>query len=466
MRYLLLLLPLLLMSCSSQQLEVVELPGDSPLVTFRVTFLTGSASDPADKPGLANLTASMISDGGTAAMSYQDLLAAMFPMATSVSSQVDKEMTTFSAVTHIDNLDRFYELFHAMLFAPGWRDEDLSRLRDQTINYLRVSLRGNNDEELGKEYLYNLIYEGHPYGHDNAGTVSGLEAITMEDIRNFYADHYTQSNLILGVAGGYPPEFLGRLRNDFGQLPVGARHTVERPEPHPIDVTRSDPDYLPLLVMEGYFGPHRNSGGRLFQRMRADRGLNYGDYVYTEYFPDGMFLFEPAPNLARPQQIFQIWIRPVEPPTAHFALRLAMYELDKLIKEGISEEDFERTRTYLTKYVNLLLKTKNAELGYAIDSRYYGIGEYADFVKNGLAELTVDDVNRAIREHLHTDDLYIAVVAPNTEELKEEFTSGAPSPMVYNSPKPDEILEEDKTVEKWEIPVASVEIVPVDEVFE
>ena len=87
---------------------------------------------------------------------------------------------------------------------------------------------------------------------------------------------------------------------------------------------RGHPDFAALLVARTYFGQHRMSFGHLFQRMREVRGLNYGDYAYIEYFPRGMNLFEPEPNLARSSQIFQIWIRPVEPPTAVFALRLAL----------------------------------------------------------------------------------------------------------------------------------------------
>jgi len=220
--------------------------------------------------------------------------------------------------------------------------------------------------------------------------------------------------------------------------------------------------------MQTYFGQHRNSGGRLFRRMREARGLNYGDYAYIEYFPRGMFQFEPDPNLSRPQQIFQIWIRPVEPATAHFALRLAFYELDKLIQEGIPEEDFERTRLFLSKYVNLLMKTKRAELGYAIDSLYYGVPDYSSYVKDGLEKLTREDVNRAIRKHLRADNLYVVAVASNCEDLRKRLFSGEPSPMIYNSPKPAEILEEDKIVEKWEIPIKpdAVQIIPVEQVFE
>ena len=168
-------------------------PRKSPLVTFRIVFLTGAASDPADKPGAAALTASMLAEGGTRELTYKQIVDAMFPMATSVSSQVDKEMTVFSGATHVDNLEAFYKIFRAMLLEPGWREDDFERLRDDAINFLQVGLRGNNDEELGKEVLYNEIYAGHPYGHHNVGAVGALRKMTLDDLRKFYAAHYTQA---------------------------------------------------------------------------------------------------------------------------------------------------------------------------------------------------------------------------------------------------------------------------------
>jgi len=55
-------------------------------------------------------------------------------------------------------------------------------------------------------------------------------------------------------------------------------------------------------------------------------------------------------SVARQQQIFQIWIRPVEPENGLFALRGALFELDKLVKNGLTEEQFESTREFLSKY--------------------------------------------------------------------------------------------------------------------
>jgi zinc protease len=236
---------------------------------------------------------------------------------------------------------------------------------------------------------------------------------------------------------------------------------------YPIEITRSAQDYPALLLVSTYLGRHR-MGGRLFDRIREQRGLNYGDYAYIEYFPRGMFLMEPEQNLARHYQIFQIWIRPVEPPTAKFTLRLALYELDKLAKNGMDEETFGRTRDFLSKYVNVLTKSKRAELGYAIDSNYYGINPYNAYLKARLANLTLEDVNRVIKRYIRTDRLTIIAVSKNGEALKRELASNAPSPMTYNSPKPAEITEEDKVVERWPLKLKPEEITvrPVAQVFQ
>jgi len=477
--------------CLMAQMRTVALPGKSPVVTLRLVFTMGSAQDPPDKPGLARLTAEMLSGGGTKDLTHDQIVDALFPMAASVGSQVDQEMTTFSGATHVDNLEAYYKLFRGMLLEPGWRQDDFNRLKDSSINSLRVGLRGNNDEELGKEVLLSELYQGTPYGHYSVGTVSSLQKITIDDLKQFYKQHYTQSHLIVGIAGGYTPEFLERVKKDFAALPAkdsapalaihppAIQHThaliVEKNTRSvayslgfPIDVKRGDPDYPALLVMQSYFGQHRDSGGRLFQRIRGVRGINYGDYAYIEYFPRGGQLLEPPPNVARSSQAFQIWIRPAEPPQAAFALRLAVYELNKLVKEGIPQEDFDRSKEFLSKFVNVLTKTKLAELAYAIDSLYYGIPNYNTYIKGALAKLTREQVNAAIRKHLRVDRLQIVAVSANAQDLKRQIVGAGPSTIEYNSPKPADVLAEDKTVGAFDIGLRpeDVEIVPVDKVFE
>jgi len=491
------MLLLLASTLASAEPRMVTLPGKSPLVTLRFVFTTGAAADPAAQPGVAHLTAEMLGNGGTKALTYKQIVDAMYPMATSVRVYSDKEMTTFVGETHRDNLDKFYSLMRDMILHPGWRQDDFTRMRDESVNALRVSLRGNNDEELGKEVLYNVIYKDRPYGHEDLGTASWLQKATPADLQSFYGRHYTQANLIIGIAGGYPAEFAARVQRDFAALPAGPADRFDEMAPpsamergtlssnhltlvekdtrsvawslgYPLDVKRGDPDFPAMLLMQSWLGQHRESVGRLFNRMRELRGLNYGDYAYVEYFPRGMFRMEPESNIARHQQIFQIWIRPVEPPNAVFALRLAMFELDRLVKNGIPEADFEKTRSFLSKFINILTKTKSAELGYAIDSLYYGIPNYGEYVRSGLAKLTAADVNAAIRRHLRADKIEIVGIAKDTDAIRAALTGTDPSPMHYNSPKAQDVLDEDKIVERFPLGLRKedVTVVPVNTVFE
>jgi zinc protease len=473
------------------EIATVLQPNRSPLVSFRILFNTGAAYDPPGKEGLAALCAAMLAKGGTRALAYDQIVEAMYPIATSFEWQVDKEMTVFTGTTHVDNLDRYYSLIRQMLLEPGFREEDFSRLKSEATNFLKVSLREGNDEELGKEQLYNVIYANHPYGHHNLGTLSALERLTVDDVRDFYRQHYSRQNLVLGLAGGYPASFPEKTQLDFQKLPPGKSDHKKSSPPKsgkgtqieiiqretrstaislgfPIQVKRGDKDWPALALAASYLGQHRSQNSHLFQRLREARGLNYGDYAYLEYFPRGMFRFQPDPNLAREQQIFQIWIRPVEPQNGHFALRAALYEYDKLVREGISRETFEATREFLSKYINILLETQDNRLGYALDSRYYGIGDFGAYLREGLAQLTAADVNRAILRHLKSDSLRIVVVTKNAEALREAIVNNNPSPITYNSAKPKEILDEDKLIENYRIEVKpdAVEIVPIERVFQ
>ena len=478
-------------AASADAARDVLLPTRAPLISFRILFMTGSADDPPAKEGVASLTAAMLAQGGSRRMTYEQIVEAFYPMATGFGAQVDKEMTVFVGTTHADNLQKYYQIISQMLLDPGFREDDFTRLKTDQLNYLKVSLRQSNDEELGKEYLYNIIYAGHPYGHHNAGRVSALEAITLDDVRDFYRQHYTRANFVLGLAGGYPAGFPAKVKADFAKLPAGTTTANNFFTPKldagtrvdiikrdtrstaisigfPVNVTRADKDWPALALVASYLGQHRSSNSYLYQRLREARGLNYGDYAYVEYFPRGMFQFEPDPNLARQQQIFQIWIRPVEPQNGMFALRAALYEFDRLVRDGLSQEAFEATREFLSKYSNILTATQDAQLGYALDSRYYKIGDFNDYLREQLARLTLADVNRAIREHLATNRLRIVIVTKDAEGFRDALLSGKPTPITYVSPKPQDILDEDKIIEAFKLDVRpeNVHIVPVDQVFQ
>ena len=475
-------------------LSIVAMPSDaSPLVDVSILVHAGAAMDPEGKKGLAALTAAMITDSGSATWSIQDINHAMHPIASGFYAQVDKEMTTLSGQVHKDNLETWYRYVRSQLLNPGWGVQDFDRVRARLLNAVRTDLVGNNDEELGKEVLYASIYgPAHPYGSLNLGHSSDIAALTIEDVQAFYSEHYTLNNITVGVSGGYPEAFLNRLSDDLQSLPRGERRRttvpaaadidghkvtiVEKETPavavsfgFPIDVKRGDPDWVALWLVRSWLGEHRSENSHLYQVIREQRGMNYGNYAYIEYFPSGMSQMMPDTNLGRQQQIFQVWLRPLRDNNdAHFATRAAIREMDRLIGDGMSETDFEETREFLSKFVSLMMDGQSRQLGYALDSQYYEIDGFADYVRAELENLSLADVNRVIRENLRTDNMAFAFVTRDADDLKARLISSAPSPVTYDAEKSAAVLAEDRSINTVELEISEdrVKIVPADAAFQ
>lgn len=474
-------------------------PG-SPYVAFNIWVKAGSQNDPAGKEGLAALTASLLADGSTTGDSYQAIIEKLYPMAAGYGASVDKEMTVFRGRVHTDNLEGYYTLLRNALLQPAFDEADFERVKSQTLNYLERGRRYSRDEELSKELLFWMAYEGTPYEHPEEGYVETVESITLDDVRAFYDQYYVRNNIVVGVGGGYPDAFVGRVRADFDGLPEGELESVSTPAPvmpegvkvlivekdtrstpisfgFPTTLTRGDDDFFALMTANSWFGEHRNSFSHLYQVIREERGMNYGDYSYIEAFPRGYTTQQPPVNAARRSHLFEVWIRPIsltEPDNLHerslFATRAAMRELEHLVENGMTRETFESSRNFLHNYTQKYGTTIGRRLAYRVDDEFYGLDRdgFLASIRPGLAELSLEEVNEAIRAHLQTENMWVVFITADAEGMKELLLSGEPTPITYPGPKPDELLEEDALIAAFPIPVDEddITIMGIEEVFQ
>ena len=217
----------------------------------------------------------MITDAGSKSKTYQEIQKAMLPMAAYFGSQVDKEMISLSGRVHREKAADWMNLVLDNLVNPGFREEDFNRLKTQAINGIQTDLKGNNDEELGKEVMYEQLYPNHPYGALNLGHVSDLESITLDDVKAFYQAQLSQKNLTLGITGNLGDTLKSELKNRLAKgLNVGqdsmmkiaaapefsGRHvTIVEKETmptavsfgFPIEVNRSHEDWVALWLVVG-----------------------------------------------------------------------------------------------------------------------------------------------------------------------------------------------------------------------
>lgn len=488
------ILVLLMNACGVPSSErVVLLPvKDDPTISFRIWFKTGSQCDPQGKEGLAVLTATLMTEGATEKRGYEDIMEALYPMAASYGSSVDKEMTVISGRVHRDNIDEYYGLLMDAILHPAFKEEDFIRIKTDMRNGIEKSLRYANDEELGKAAFYDFVFTGTKYGHLDEGSLSSLDAITLDDVRAFYKQWFTRGNFVIGLGGGYDNALVSRLEKDLQALPEGAPPQPDPPAVasidglemlivekecdataisfgFPIKVLRGDEDFFALALFNSWFGEHRNSSSHLYQVIREARGMNYGDYSYVEIFPNGGSRQMPPQNIARRQQLFEVWLRPVQHVHRHFALRAALLELQMVIENGLTQEQFDLTQKFLDKYALQYANTTAERLGFAIDSKFYGIsGDYIELFRRKIGALTREKVNDAIRRHLQFANVKFAVVTSDAEAFRDALVANTPSPVTYDTPKPVEVLEEDKIISNHPLPFKTekIRIVQVDEMFQ
>ncbi len=241
------------------------------------------------------------------------------------------------------------------------------------------------------------------------------------------------------------------------------------------------------MVANSYLGEHRKSYSKLYQEIRQKRSMNYGDYSYIEWYENGGGNMLPVPGVPRKSNYFSMWIRPVQIAKqlkqqypelqnvnighAHFAMRMAIYELGQLVENGLTQEDFEATREFLRSYSKLYIQTPAKQLGFLMDSKFYGREDYIRELDGLLAKLTAEDVNKAIKKYWQTGNMFITIVTDKSEAepLAESFRENLSSPMSYSdlvkSGLPQDVLDKDKVVQDLKLNVSNVKIVNSADTF-
>jgi zinc protease len=507
------------MPASAPPSQVVTLTSAAPMMDLKIMVRTGSANDPAGKEGLANLVARAMIEGGFGdpknPTTKERLAAITRPWgdAAMPTVLVDKEVTTFSMTVPRDAFAPYMtRVLRPMLREPLFLPAEVERLRREALVRIQSGLRFEQQEMLGLLALDNWVFAGTPLQHLAAGTVKGLQAITPDDMRTFYRAHYSGNNTHIAAAispSGGQQELAslqqliaqaaetGSARQDAGATrgatapAIQGREVLIITQPNaiatglhlgfPIGVNRGDPDYWPLFVGNAFLGTHRDEFGRLYQEIRQDRGYNYGDYSYIEYYvgrPNFMF---PPPGTPRSSQYFSMWIRPVAHQYAHFIMKVMTAELERFIRQGLTPQQVADAKIKArTLYLNYA-ESKGRQLGYGLDDAFYGISGHG-YLPTMLADIdavTPEQVNNAIRRHLQVTNLKYVIVTNESEgeKLANDIAGGtnvvSKTPEEYHlsepiPPEKQQMLAQDKEWATYPLKIAreNIHVVKAEQMFE
>jgi zinc protease len=490
--------------------NIVTLASPSPLYEVQIMVRAGSAQDPPSKEGTANLVGRMMLEGGFGdprnPVTKEKLAEITRPWGEGAYPQVrvDKETTVFSMTIPRDVFPQFVaRVLKPMLTEPLFMEAELERIRKEALVAIRSNLRFEQQEQLGLLALDDWVFQGTPLGHLSQGTVAGLQAVNRNDLQAYYNMYYQGLNMFVAASITDPaalkllvsclPSSTNSLPgspSSHASIPAG-RHLLIITQPNaiatglhlafPISLRRGDADYWPLFVANVSLGVHRDDFGRLYKDIREERGYNYGDYSYIEYYAARPFALFPPPGTPRDQQYFSMWIRPVSHQYAHFMLKAMMWELNNFIKNGMTPEQVEtakqKARTLYLNYAD----SKGRQLGYRLDDMFYSMkdhGYLAEMLAN-LDRVTPDQVNVAIKKYLQVANLKYVIVTNESvaqkladdiagdtnvqSKTREEYHISEPVP-----PEKQKMLAQD---EEWKacklnIPRENISIVKAEQMFE
>ncbi|HEY0323447.1 MAG TPA: pitrilysin family protein [Pyrinomonadaceae bacterium] len=268
-----------------------------PVVSANLVVLSGSERNPSDKPGLASFTADML-DEGTNKRSTLQIADDVAQIGAVLQSGSSSDQSTISTRVLKKNVDAAFDLMSDVALNPSFTDKEIERVRKSRLT--QILQQRDNPNALANKVFFNTVFgDKHPYGFIELGTAESVKAITRDDMMSFWKAGYTPENSALVIAGDINEKEVHTLAEKYfakwsgkgSQMSVpdatasagrkliivdkpGSPQTVLRIGQ--IGVTRSNPDYVPIEVMNTGLGGLFSS--RINMNLREKNGYTYGAF--------------------------------------------------------------------------------------------------------------------------------------------------------------------------------------------
>jgi zinc protease len=279
-------------------LRVIVIPKSGmPLIAARLMIKTGGEADPADRAGLADMTASLLTKG-TTTKSAEEIARGVEALGATIESGAGWDNSYVAISSLSTNFAEAMKYVADVAQNPTFKQDEVERLREQNVDALSVDLK--DPARLARFVANRVVYGGGPYGHNLGGTPKSLQAITRDDAMKFHERWYRPDNAIFVVAGDIKPDdAIAIAEKSFGAWkasgPTPARAieaaTTTQNQPRIVIVdmpdagqaavmvtrrglARTDPAYIASQVTNAVLGAGYSS--RLNEEIRIKRGLSYG----------------------------------------------------------------------------------------------------------------------------------------------------------------------------------------------
>jgi zinc protease len=393
---------------------------DLPMVDVRVVFDAGSARD-GDKPGLASMTAGMLTEGA-AGLDADSIAERTEAVGAELNTGADRDMAYASlrTLTEPQAMETALDTLTKVLAEPSFPAEDFERVRQNRLVGLRLA--DQDPKTVGSKALFKAVFGAHPYASDPSGTRESVSALTREDLIEFHRRYFTAANATVAIVGALDREQAEQLADRItAGLPEGAAPPVLPPvaelgagtlqrisfpssQTHVYlgqpGMARGDPDYFALYVGNHILG---GSGlvSLLMHEVREKRGLSYSAYSYF------------APMAERGPMIMGLQTQNAK---AEEARQVMLDTLRRFVEDGPTDDELEAALKNITGGFPLRIASNSNVVQYLAVIGFYGLPlDYLDRFNERVSAVTKEQIRDAYSRRVQPERLAVVLVGGDSE---------------------------------------------------
>lgn len=409
------------LSCGLQLVTVRD--ARHPLVNFRLILRSGDINDPPGAIGVSSAVSSLLNEG-TENYSSRELAEEIDRLGAGLSASSASDHTVIRASSLSMFRGELLDLLAELVLRPTFPESELELYRQNAIEGLKY--QRSQPDFLADEQVARIIFGSHPYSVHSPGPAD-IARLDRNDLADFHKTFFVPNNSVMVAVGDFDPEELAdEIDSRFGEWNTGDLPDAEFPSPPErsrrtltivdrpgssqaniviadTSISRDDPDFFPVLVMNQVLGAGASS--RLFMNLREEKGYTYGAYsrIYARRFSGS---FEATAE--------------VRTAVTGDSLKEFFNELESIRAEKVPAVELADAKEFLAGVFPIRIETQGGLISQIESQVLYGLPrDYLETYRDNIRSVSEEDVLRAAQKYIHPDRVAIVIVGDAVDVLSQ-----------------------------------------------